>query len=346
MSIILALLTLSFLIFFHELGHFLVARWCGVGVEVFSIGFGKKVIAKTYRGTQYAISLIPFGGYVKLKSNTKANVLSQDCLEAKHPLQKIAILLAGPMFNFFLAFWLFCMVGKIGLNQLLPVVGEVQRDMPAALAGLQPGDKIISINNKTIVSWRELYDLIGSVGYKEVHISFLRGDSKMQVVITPKVLEKKDIFSQKRAFIGIGARGDSALVKYDLLGSIYFAWQQSLDSAKMIIHSIEKLILGVVPLSQISGAIGIVDSMAQVSKQDLVLFLLWVGLISINLGILNLLPIPALDGGQILFVLYTWISRKEVSRATSQILVFLGFSIIILLMLLGLYNDIYRLIYG
>ncbi len=350
MSIIFALLVLSFLIFFHELGHFLVARWCGVRVEVFSIGFGKKFITKTYKGTEYTLSLIPFGGYVRLKSLAMMQDHASDktdCLDTKHPLKKIAILLAGPVFNFLLAFFLFCVVGKMGIYQLLPVVGEVQKDMPAEISGLKSGDRIISIDNKHIVSWKELYDLLGKVESKSIYITFLRGDSKMQAVIDPKITESKNIFGEsvKRAVIGISVRGDRALIKYNLLDSIYFAWQQSLDSAGMIIQGIKNLILGLIPLSQISGPVGIVDSMAYASKQDLTLFLLWVGLISINLGIFNLLPIPALDGGQILFVLYNWISGKEVNKSTERFFMFFGFVIIIFLMLLGLYNDAYRLIY-
>lgn len=341
MSLIFALLAISFLIFFHELGHFLVARWCGVRREVFSIGFGKKILAKTYGNTEYALSLFPFGGYVKLKSSG-TGVKESDSLDSKHPAQKIVILLAGPMFNLILAFAIFFFVGKIGISQLLPVVGEVQKDMPA-YTKLETGDKIIAINQKKITTWMDVYESIGELGSKEVYIDFLRGDSRMQVILTPKILESKDIFNEttKRAFLGIAPRGDHALIQYNFFDSLVFAWNQSLNSSEAIVKGIKQLIFGAVPLNQVSGVVGVVDHMSRVENSRL--FLLWMGLISINLGIINLLPIPMLDGGQILLTVYSWIRGKEVDGRTKQILMFFGISFILCLMLLGLYNDILRL---
>lgn len=341
MSLIFALLAISFLIFFHELGHFLVARWCGVRIEVFSIGFGKKILTKTYGNTEYALSLFPFGGYVKLKSSG-AEVKESDSLDSKHPAQKIAILLAGPMFNLILAFAIFFFVGKIGISQLLPVVGEVQKDMPA-YTKLETGDKIIAINQKKITTWMDVYESIGKLGSKEVYIDFLRGDSRMQAILTPKILESKDIFNEttKRAFLGIAPRGDYALIQYNFFDSLVFAWNQSLNSSEAIMKGIKQLIFGVVPLNQVSGVVGVVDHMSRVENSRL--FLLWMGLISINLGIINFLPIPMLDGGQILLTVYSWILGKEVDGRARQILMLFSISFILCLMLLGLYNDILRL---
>lgn len=165
----------------------------------------------------------------------------------------------------------------------------------------------------------------------------------MQAILTPKILESKDIFNEttKRAFLGIAPRGDYALIQYNFFDSLVFAWNQSLNSSEAIMKGIKQLIFGVVPLNQVSGVVGVVDHMSRVENSRL--FLLWMGLISINLGIINFLPIPMLDGGQILLTVYSWILGKEVDGRARQIFMLFSISFILCLMLLGLYNDILRL---
>lgn len=350
MWIILALLILSFLVFFHELGHFLVARFFGVHIEVFSIGFGKKLLTKTYKGTQYAISAIPLGGYVKLKGQDDTNPLASntdaDSYTSKSHPQRIAILLAGPIFNFILAFLLYLIVALVGQKVILPVVGEFQSGMPASSSGLKSGDYIYSINGIEVKSWQELNEAImHSKG--EIEVGFYRNKISQHTSITPKVMEGKNIFGERiqRNFIGIISKGEVGVAKYSFIDSISYAYSQTLKASKLIFQSIEKMISGIVPMNQIGGVISIVDFISSATQSGLVVLLTLVALISVNLGVMNLLPIPALDGGQILFNLYEMIFRTKMSENSLYYLTICGWVLLVFLMGLGVYNDIHRIVF-
>ncbi|MCE3036498.1 RIP metalloprotease RseP [Helicobacter sp. faydin-H20] len=348
MFIILAFLILSFLVFFHELGHYIVARICGVRVETFSIGFGKKIICKTYRGTDYALSLIPLGGYVKLKGQSDLNPLekdeAKDSYSAKKPLIKIAILFAGPLFNFILAFVIYLSIALYGgIEGVLPIVGEVKKDMPAFVAGLKEGDQIININQKKIRSWNEVHTLITSEA--QVDIEVMRQGKKLSFSIPTQVQKRENVFGEMVDIyvIGIVARGDAGIIYQGFLDSIYYAFMEFYKSSKMILMGIQKMLIGVVSLKEIGGPIMIVDSIANFAQKDLTILFLWVALISVNLGILNLLPIPALDGGQIFFNLYEILTGRVIHEQGAKYLTLLGWVVLFGLMLLGIFNDLTRI---
>ena len=353
MSIFIALLILSFLVFFHELGHFIVARICGVKVEVFSIGFGKKLVSWRFGQTEYALSMIPLGGYVKLKgqddSNPKLKNYEIDSYLSKSPWQRIAILLAGPFFNLFLAFLLYMAVGLLGKASLLPVVGEVKENYPAAQAGIKAGDIIVAINGREIKTWEELDSMIiESQG--ELVLKIQRGQGELKESLSVRVLpteqEAQNIFRENitRKIIGISSAGAVGMVHYKGLDSIIFGIDESIKASTLIAQSIIKLISGVVPSSEVGGVVSIVSVIGSASSSGLTHLLWLTALISVNLGILNLLPIPALDGGHILFNLYEVIMRKAPSENVMYYLTLCGWAVLLGLMLLGLYNDIFRLL--
>lgn len=353
MSIFIALLILSFLVFFHELGHFIVARICGVKVEVFSIGFGKKLVSWRFGQTEYALSMIPLGGYVKLKgqddSNPKLKNYEADSYLSKSPWQRIAILLAGPFFNLFLAFLLYMAVGLLGKASLLPVVGEVKENYPAAQAGIKAGDRILAINGKDIKTWEELDSMIiESQGELELQIQRGQGELKesLSVRVLPMEQEAQNIFRENitRKIIGISSAGVVGMVHYKGLDSIVFGIDESIKASTLIAQSIIKLISGVVPSSEVGGVVSIVSVIGSASSSGLTHLLWLTALISVNLGILNLLPIPALDGGHIIFNLYEVIMRKAPSENVMYYLTLCGWAVLLGLMLLGLYNDIFRLL--
>ncbi len=353
MSIFIALLILSFLVFFHELGHFIVARICGVKVEVFSIGFGKKLVSWRFGQTEYALSMIPLGGYVKLKgqddSNPKLKNYEADSYLSKSPWQRIAILLAGPFFNLFLAFLLYMAVGLLGKASLLPVVGEVKENYPAAQAGIKAGDRILAINGKDIKTWEELDSMIiESQGELELQIQRGQGELKesLSVRVLPTEQEAQNIFRENitRKIIGISSAGAVGMVHYKGLDSIVFGIDESIKASTLIAQSIIKLISGVVPSSEVGGVVSIVSVIGSASSSGLTHLLWLTALISVNLGILNLLPIPALDGGHIIFNLYEVIMRKAPSENVMYYLTLCGWAVLLGLMLLGLYNDIFRLL--
>lgn len=348
MWLIVSILVLSFLIFFHELGHFLVARLFGVKVLVFSIGFGKKIFVKRVNGTEYAISAIPLGGYVQMKGQDDLNPLARnedaDSYTTKAPWQKICILFAGSGANLLLAFLLYIYIGLAGITTLLPVVGESMENSPAQLAGLKEGDKIVRIDSKNIKIWRDIADYV-SDKTDAVNISFLRDNELHEITLTPQVRDSKNIFGEsiKQSFIGVKAKGEIGLVKYKWSEIIPFAWNESAYAGKMILLSVQKLITGIVPPSELGGPIAIVQIISNATQSGLVALFSITALISINLGLLNLFPIPALDGGHIIFTLYEWITRKPLSEKVLYRLIIFGWALLLSLMALGIYNDIARI---
>jgi len=348
LGILVSLLVLSFLIFFHELGHFLAARFFGVKVERFSIGFGPILAKKYFAGTEWAISTIPLGGYVKMKGQddldpTKRNP-DPDSYNSKKPWQRIIILFAGPFANFFLAFLLYFAIGIMGSNALAPVVGKVVSDSPAFKSGIKPKDKIIKINQISVKTWEDISKIIvKSEG--TLIIEVLRDGKKTFLKVEPKNLETKNIFGEtiKKKMIGIAPDGEFIKVHYSFLEALKVAYEKTIAASKMIIVGIEKMIEGVVPLKEVGGVISIMNITAKASQMGLVALFSLTALISVNLGVLNLLPIPALDGGHIVFNLYEWITKKVPSEETIYRLTLLGWAILIMLMGLGIYNDINRL---
>ena len=351
MGIIVSLLVLSFLIFFHEFGHYLAAKLFKVKVERFSIGFGKILYKKYFAGTEWAISAFPLGGYVKLKGQDDLNPTltnpDPDSYNSKKPWQRIVILFAGPFANLFLASVLYFIIAIMGNSELAPVIGKVIKNSPAYEVGLKPKDKIIQINGKNITTWEDLSKAISeSKGSLELKIQ--RDNKIISLTVTPKVLETKNIFGEKvkKRMLGIAPSGDIIKVNYNPLEAIEVAFEKTVIASKMIIVGIEKMIEGVVPLKDVGGVISIMDVTAKASQVGIEALFSLTALISVNLGILNLLPIPALDGGHIMFNLYEMITRKIPSEEMIYRLTMAGWVILIMLMGLGIYNDINRLFLG
>lgn len=348
MGIIISLLVLSFLIFFHELGHFLAARFFGVHVEVFSIGFGKKIYKRVYNGTEYALSMIPLGGYVQMKGQDDTNPLKKsndtDSYNVKKPWQRIIILFAGPFANFILAFFLYIAIGNIGVSKFAPIIGNISKDSPALTSGLKRNDKIISINNIPIKTWDELSKKIRKSD-NLLHFQIIRDGKIKNISIMPKVHTYKNMFGEtlKKKMVGIAPSGKTITVKYNLLQSIPFAWQETKNATMLIVKSLQKLVEGIVPAKDLGGIVSIVQVTAQASKIGIVALFGLTALISVNLGVLNLLPIPALDGGHIMFNLYEMITKKEPSERVVYYLTLAGWAFLLSLMAFTIYNDIYRL---
>ncbi|GAX88269.1 regulator of sigma E protease [Lebetimonas natsushimae] len=343
-----AVLVLSFLIFFHELGHFLMARLVGVKVEVFSIGFGKKLICKKIGNTNWCLSAIPLGGYVQMKGQDDTNPTLKnydpDSYNSKTPWQRILILLGGPGFNFLLAFLIYLFVALTGWPKLAPVVGNVMKDSPA-FHKLQKDDVIVEVNGVKIKSWDEIPEIIQKSDIVKLKVK--RNSKIIMLTVTPKIIITKNIFNEtiKRKIIGISPNGKIIKVKYSIFEAPVVAWDKFINDASLIFKGIEKLITGTIGLNTLSGPIGIVDVTAKVADMGIIPLLFLTALLSVNLGILNLLPIPALDGGHIVFNLYEAIFKKELSEEIMIKLTIGGWAILACLMLIGIYNDIIRIIH-
>ncbi|RDU66694.1 RIP metalloprotease RseP [Helicobacter didelphidarum] len=401
MGIISAILALSFLIFFHELGHFLVARMFGVRVEIFSLGFGAKIFSFSHNNTEYRLSLIPLGGYVKLKGeiqpqdsyqNLKKNVIDMhnenliyaqsigDSLNDKHPLQRIIILFAGPFFNFLIAFLLYLILiitQGVHVANKDSIIGSVNKDF-AAYNLLQPYDKIISINDLEVKTFQNIGEILNQDSLQDKDIGNIRHKQEFAkiILLRPKQLESfkascdktltyaddshmyqcdtsnANAFEKMEIKIPISiyenkkVLGITALTKIhypNIIESLILSYDYTKNAIMMIYDGLQKLIAGVIGFDNISGVIGIAEISAKAYQSSFTSFLLIIALISVNLGILNLLPLPLLDGGQIVFTTYEWITKKPIHQNVANLLVVLGFSFIVGLMLLGVYNDITRI---
>ena len=348
MGLITFLIVLSILVFVHELGHFTVARLLGVKVYVFSIGFGKKLITKHWKGTDWTFSLIPLGGYVKMKGQEDINPTlvnnDPDSYNTKTPMQRIMILLAGPAANFLLAFFVYIMIGLLGNNHISNTIGKVIENSPASKAGLKANDEILKINNKEIKTWDDLSGIIkNSQGALQFYIK--REGKIRSFIIRPKLRDSQNMFKEKikKKMIGIAPAPKIITIYYSPIDSINFAYDKTIESSKMIFLGIQKLIQGIVPTSEIGGVIAIGTVISDASQSSFVALLTIMALISVNLGVLNLLPIPALDGGHIMFNIYEMITRQKPSEKVLIIMTVAGWVILFALMGLGLYNDINRL---
>lgn len=348
MGTITFLIVLSFLVFFHELGHFLAARYFGVTVHVFSIGFGKQIYSKMYKGTQWQIALIPLGGYVKMKGqdDTKPTLQEDgsDSYNEKKPWQRIVILFAGPFANFILAAILYFVIALGGANYLSPTIGEVKVDSPAYKAGLKANDQIVRINNTEIKTWDEVGKyIVNSEGALKFFVK--RDGVVIAKTINPYISDAQNIFREKikKRMIGILPEPKIVTIHHGPIDALAYAWDKTIESSKMIFLGVQKLIQGIVPSSEIGGVISIGKVISDASESSFIALLAITALISVNLGVLNLLPIPALDGGHIMFNLYEIIARRKPSDRVFMYLTIAGWVILGSLMLLGIYNDINRI---
>ncbi|SFV91064.1 Membrane-associated zinc metalloprotease [hydrothermal vent metagenome] len=348
MGILIALLVLSVLIFFHELGHFTAARIFGVQVDVFSIGFGKRLWTKKIGKTEWSISTVPLGGYVKMKGQDDTDPTKKsfdpDSYNAKAPWQRIIILLAGPFANFLMAFLLYLAIAYMGVPKLLSYVGEVGKDTPALHASLQKGDKVVQINGHDIRYWEEIGKAINETTGK-INMVIDRNGTTQNLTLTPKLIEDKNLFGEtiKRRIIGISPLPKQTTVVYGFAEGFTYAWDETVRASTLIFQSVQKLLTGAVGADKLGGIITIVDVTAQASHAGILALFFFTALISVNLGVLNLLPIPALDGGHIMFNLYEMLRGKEPNEAVMYYMTVTGWIILGGLMMLGLYNDIHRL---
>lgn len=354
MGLLAGILGFAFLIFFHELGHFLFAKLFGVKVYTFSIGFGKKIFVKKIGNTEYALSIIPLGGYVKLKgesvgenSNYSSEVqkdsqnkqYDNDSINAKHPFKRILISFAGPLFNFILAFIVYIFIFNHGVFSYThkPIIGDITKDSKA-LNILVPGDVIKKMNDQSIFSFSDLsafMDRESTQKLDSIKLEVLRNMTYLTLDVPLTTINNKKF---------IGVQPHREFVRFSFLESISKSFSTTIDNIFMIYNGIKKLITGAIGLENISSVIGMVDISAKAFNSNIVLFFLTLCIISVNLGIVNLLPLPMLDGGQILFDLYRWGFKRDININVAKGLMIAGFVFIIGLMSIGIFNDINRMI--
>jgi len=352
-SILSFVIVLGVLIFFHEFGHFLVARLFGVGVEKFSLGFGPRLIGKKVGITDYRISAIPLGGYVKMVGEEPdAEIDPEDIplsFTHKHVAKRMLIVAAGPVFNILLAVFIFFGIFLIsGTFVLKPSVGSVKQGAPAFAAGLEKGDMITAINDSAINSWDEMAEIINASKGQTIELTVRRGESTRNFSLAPEQVTTKNIFGEdvQRYIIGITASGETYSKDMNLFQAFSESMIQTYRVTELMVVIIAKLITGDISTDTLGGPIMIAQMAGDSAKAGIGSLISFIALISINLAIINLLPIPILDGGHLLFFSIEAIKGRPVSMKVREIAQQVGLFLLILLMILVFYNDISRIFFS
>ncbi len=340
---------LGVLIFVHELGHFLLAKSLGVGVLKFSLGFGPKLIGRRVGETEYMISLVPLGGYVKLLGESETDdVLPQDekrSFVKQHVLRKIAIVVAGPFFNFLFAILAFSVIYMVGVPSLTTEIGSVQPGSPAEVAGLHAGDTVVSIDGKDVARWGDLAEIITQSEGREIVLKLNREGAVQDVRVKPEMVKSKNIFGEDvdSYKIGVGASKNTFIERQNPIKATWSGIEQTWAITELTLVSIVKMIQGVVSPDSLGGPILIAQMAGANVKKGIMNFVFFMALLSINLGVLNLFPIPVLDGGHLLFFLIELVTGKEVNIKWRERAQQAGFFILVMLMIFVFYNDIMRI---
>jgi regulator of sigma E protease len=351
MTTVLATITvLGVLIFIHELGHFLLAKALGVRVDAFSLGFPPKLLSKKVGETEYRLSVIPLGGYVKLLGENPHDEVPPELEHRSFIHQSLwhrfLIVLAGPAFNFlFAVLALFLVFAFTGIPYATTEVGEVSPDIPAARAGLQKGDRILAVAGQPVQRWNDLSSQIKKGGEKPLTLEVKRGDRVWQVTVTPQRQEVTDVFGGKVSTVLIGIRAADAFAvdRVGPLGAFQEGVRYSLGIAWVTLESIYKLLAREVPLKTLGGPIFIAQIAGKQAEAGVIYLIQFMAVLSVNLTMLNLLPIPVLDGGHLVFIFWEAVRGKPVPIKHREMAQALGLMLILALMALVLYQDLLRL---
>ena len=348
-SFVSVVILLGVLIFVHELGHFLAARIGGVGVLKFSLGFGPKIIGKKIGETEYVLSWIPLGGFVKLLGESDNETLPPEDEKRsflKQPVWKrMLIVFAGPVFNLLLAVLIFIMVFMYGVPSLTPDIGQVQKESAAYETGIISGDKIISIDGKTINRWEDIRSVIAGGKGKEVEIVVERGTVKKNFLIKPKPSKSKNIFGEEISsyLIGVSPAGIVVTERKNPWDASIAACEKTWEISKLTVLAVVKMVEGTISPRTLGGPIFIAQVAGAQVKEGIIPFILFMALLSINLGVINLFPIPVLDGGHIMFYAIEMVMRREISIKVKELAQQIGFAILVMLMIFVIMIDIERM---
>ena len=345
--ILVIVFVLAVLIMVHELGHFIAAKIMGVKIEKVSFGFGRKLLSKTVGDTEYRISLVPLGGYVKMAGER----LDEETPAKKWEFfgqavwRRAVILAAGPFMNFVLAWVIFSSIFYLGAPVVKAVIGEVKLGEPAAEAGLNAGDEILSIDNEPVKNWGEMASVIFHNPGRPLNLKVERGGEIIKLAVIPRVTEELNPLNEKvtKGFIGISpSPGQLYYFRETFPKALWKGTRQTITLTRMIYAGIWKMATGQISPRHLGGPILIAQITAQQVKFGFVPLMTFLALISINLAVINLLPIPILDGGHLLFLAAEKIKRRPLSLKTQEIAQSIGLFVLIGIMLLATYNDIQR----
>lgn len=344
------IVVLGVLIFIHELGHFLLAKLCGVRVDAFSLGFPPRLLHKQVGETDYRLSVIPLGGYVKMLGENPNDEVPPELKHRSFMHQSLwrrfLIVLAGPGFNFLFAIVaLFLIFALAGIPYATTEIGDVTADAPAARAGLQKGDQILAVGGQPVKRWEELSAKIKKSGEQPLTLEVKRGEKVWPVTVTPQRQEITDELGGKISTVLIGIRASTSygIDRVGPLVALKEGTTFSLGIAWVTLESIYKLLAREAPLKTLAGPIFIAQIAGKQAEAGATYLIHFMAVLSVNLAMLNLLPIPVLDGGHLFFFAWEAVRGKPVSIKHREMAQALGLMLILTLMALVLYQDILRL---
>ncbi len=350
-NIIAFVIVLGVLIFFHELGHFLVARLFGVGVEKFSLGFGPRIFGKTIGDTDYRISIFPLGGYVKMVGEEPGGEIDPADIPRsfthKKIYQKMLIVAAGPLFNFVLAaiiFFILLLATGIFEYDTRAVFGGVSEDGAAAAQGLREGDRVVSIDGAPVDTWDEMSTVITGSGGQPLQFVIDRNGDMMDFEVTPALTTTTNTFGEEveRYVIGVEIGGDIRSV--GIGEAAIECVRQTYYWAEITVVSLWKLIEGSMSRENLGGPIRIAQVAGQQFEAGANSFIFFIAILSVNLAIINFIPVPVLDGGHLLFFAIEAVIRRPLNTRMREVAQQIGIFILVFLMIYVFYNDISQLI--
>jgi len=344
-TVVLALFIFGLLIFVHEFGHFIIAKMVGIRVEEFSIGMGPKAFSSQRGETLYSVRILPIGGYVKMTG--ESGIEEEDVLTANDPKrfnnktvgQRAAVVIAGPLMNFLLAILLFALffsfVG-IPTPDISTKIGDIVADSPAEKAGLKSGDRIVNINGHNIEEWSEMVEIIHNQPGQELDFTIERNGQMMNLKITPELDPESNVGL-------IGITPSTYWEKVNPITGLGLAIKRTFEIIVFTFVAIVQMLTGQMGVGEVAGPVGIVKLIGESARVGLIYVINLTALISINLGLLNLLPIPALDGSKLIFLGIEALRGKPIDARKENFVHIIGFALLMTLMLIVTYRDIVRL---
>ncbi len=342
-TILISIVIIAVLILFHETGHFLVARRIGIPVYEFSIGFGYKIFSWRKDEVDYSIRIFPLGGFVRMAGEEPGDQDDPHGYSHRTPLEKIRVSFAGPFMNFVLALLIFIYsYAFIGIPQTTdePIIGKVFSEQPAEKAGIMAGDRILAVNGNEVETWDDFTNLLtAQAAGTAVVLEIQREGRNTEIEVIPEI-------SSSTGLPAIGVLSNIVYEKQGLLTAISIGLQQTYQLTMILLGGLWIMVTGGASAADIAGPVGIVGLIGDAAQVGTVFLLSFAAFLSINLGILNLLPIPALDGSRIVFALIEAIRKKPVQPEKEGFIHWLGFMFLMALIVLVTFNDIMKFIKG
>ncbi|MGI6698017.1 MAG: RIP metalloprotease RseP [Clostridia bacterium] len=325
-----SIIIFTLMVFSHEFGHFFAAKKSGVTVEEFSLGMGPKIMSWGRKGTRYSLRVFPIGGYVKMLGEEE-KAKGEGAYYSKPLGKRMAIILAGPVMNIILAILLFSIIFYI-VGTPTTVIDTVMEGYPAEMSGIRPGDRVVYINDQRVESWEKLQLLVSASKGERMRVTVSREGQTVAF----------DVFPVTDPETGQSMIGITPVAAKSVAGSLRLGIKRSFEVIGLMVSYLGQLVTGKASAEDVVGAVGVIQLVNQAAKTGILNVMFLAAFLSLNLGVINLLPIPALDGGKMVFLLLEGVRGKPIDIEKEGLIHFIGFVFLILLIIMITWKDISR----